>query len=429
MALNTKPIITSILDTDAYKLHMQQAVLHLYPNYTAVLEFHCRNGWEHLGWAAEAVREQVEYMQLLALTDEEYSYLASKRYFKKDYLDWLKSYRFNPKQVTVCTIPAADGEADLSILIEGPWVETILWEVPLLAVVSEVVHRVRTPEVGAAEAEEHMKATLDAFFKKNSADELRSFFVTDFGTRRRYSAEVQEIVLKTLHSHPMFSSCLLGTSNYMLAMKLQLAPVGTQAHEWFQAHQQIATNLRDFQRLALKQWLVEYPQDLLIALTDCITMDSFIADFDADLANAYGGVRHDSGDPFVWARKVIAHYRALNIDPRTKTLIFSDSLTLEKAAELHRTFSSEAKLAFGIGTNLTCSIPGVTPLNIVIKMKMFNGNPVAKISDAPGKSTHNATDFVRRLCETFGVAIPSNSLSPVQGAIPTGTLNNETQCA
>ncbi|KEG10851.1 putative nicotinate phosphoribosyltransferase [Trypanosoma grayi] len=399
-----KPIITSILDTDAYKLHMQQAVFHLYPTVRATFEFHCRNEDDHLGDAADAIREQVALMNNIALTDDEYNYLSSRRFIRKDYLDWLRTYRFNPQQVTVNAVPANGGETDLAITIEGPWVETILWEVPLLAVVSEVVHQQRTPHIGVAEAVAHLEHKLDVFFASTPAKEIETFCVSDFGARRRYSYAVQETVVRTLQSDPRFCRHLCGTSNYLLAMKLNLPAVGTQAHEWFQAHQQLAPMLCDSQRVALTRWLKEYPHDLLVALTDCISMDSFLNDFTKDLANAYMGLRHDSGDPFEWGRKAVEHYQRLDIDPKSKTLVFSDSLDLEKAAKLHRRFSNEVNVLCGVGTQLSCSIPGVRALNVVIKMTRCEGKPVAKISDAPGKSICRDTNFIRELQRAFGLS-------------------------
>ncbi|ORC90552.1 putative nicotinate phosphoribosyltransferase [Trypanosoma theileri] len=419
MTVEVKPIITSILDTDAYKLHMQQAVFHMYPSVKGSFEFYCRNKDDHLGNIADAVKKQVELMQYISLTDEEYEYLSSKRYLRKDYLNWLRQYRFNPQQVTIRALPIAtnttngnksgdshnnnNNETNLSISIEGPWVETILWEVPLLAIVSEVTHRLRTPHIGVTEAISHLNNKLDNFFANTPEETIETFRVSDFGTRRRYSFEVQEAVVKTLQSHPKFGSYFCGTSNYLLAMKYHLQAVGTQAHEWFQAHQQLTPVLRDSQRVALTQWLVEYPQDLHIALTDCISMDIFLKDFSKDLADAYNGLRHDSGDPFEWGRKAITHYQHLGIDTKSKTLVFSDSLDLEKAATLHRTFANKIQVLCGIGTQLTCSIPGVRPLNIVIKMTGCEGKPVAKISDAPGKSMVHDCSFVSELQRVFGL--------------------------
>ncbi|MDH2897725.1 nicotinate phosphoribosyltransferase (plasmid) [Rahnella variigena] len=390
------PILTSLLDTDAYKLHMQQAVYHRYRNISVVAEFRCR-GDELLGEYASEIREQIQMMSQLALTNDEFTYLSGLPFFKHDYLNWLKAFRYNPEHVTV-----SDRNGHLHVRIEGPWREVIMWEVPLLAVISEVVHRHRSPQVTAQMAVDQLRKNL-ASFKEQAADlDLSAFRLMDFGTRRRFSGEVQEAIVSTLKNEFPY---LVGTSNYDVAHKLQLTPVGTQAHEWFQAHQQISPVLANSQRAALQAWLDEYPDQLGIALTDCITMDAFLRDFGSNFANAYQGLRHDSGDPFEWGEKAIAHYQALGIDPMTKTLVFSDNLDLDKALHLYRHFHQRINLVFGIGTRLTCNIPGVKPLNIVIKLVQCDGKPVAKLSDSPGKTICQDKAFVKALRKAFDLPL------------------------
>jgi len=390
------PILTSLLDTDAYKLHMQQAVYHRYRNINVVAEFRCR-GDELLGEYAGEIRLQIQKMSQLALTDDEFTYLSGLPFFTRDYLNWLKTFRYNPEHVTV-----SDHNGHLHVRIEGPWREVIMWEVPLLAVISEVVHRQRSPDITAKMAVDHLRKNL-ASFKEQAADiDLSAFRLMDFGTRRRFSGEVQEAIVTTLKNEFPY---LVGTSNYDLAHKLQLTPVGTQAHEWFQAHQQISPVLANSQRAALQAWLDEYPDQLGIALTDCITMDAFLRDFGTKFANAYQGLRHDSGDPVEWGEKAIAHYQALGIDPMTKTLVFSDNLDLDKALHLYRHFHQRVNLVFGIGTRLTCNIPHVKPLNIVIKLVQCNGKPVAKLSDSPGKTICQDKAFVKALRKAFDLPL------------------------
>ena len=190
-----------------------------------------------------------------------------------------------------------------------------------------------------------------------------------------------------------------------MARQLDIMPVGTQAHEWFQAHQQLSPVLANCQRAALQSWLEEYPDQLGIALTDCITMDAFLRDFGLEFASAYQGLRHDSGDPLEWGEKAIAHYQQLGIDPLSKTLVFSDNLDLEKAVELYRHFGQRINVIFGIGTRLTCDIPQVKPLNIVIKLVECNGKPVAKLSDSPGKTICQDKAFVRALRKAFDLPL------------------------
>ncbi len=385
------PILYSLLDTDAYKLHMQQAVFHHYYDVQVAAEFRCR-GDDLLGIYADAIREQVEAMQSLRLQDDEYQWLSGLPFFKKDYLDWLRDFRYDPSQVTV-----SNEDGKLSIRLTGPWREVIMWEVPLLAVVSELVHRYRSPEATTQLALDALEQKLATFSTLTAETDMSAFRLMDFGTRRRFSRDVQQAIVHRLQQEPWF----VGTSNYDLARRLSLTPMGTQAHEWFQAHQQISPDLATSQRAALAAWLMEYPDQLGIALTDCITMDAFLRDFGPEFATRYQGLRHDSGDPVEWGEKAIAHYQKLGIDPLSKTLVFSDNLDLNKAFDLYRHFADRVNLGFGIGTRLTCDIPQVKPLNIVIKLVECNGKPVAKLSDSPGKTICHDKAFVRALRKAF----------------------------
>lgn len=392
MTQYASPILTSLLDTDAYKFHMQQAVLHRYPTISVAAEFRCR-GNELLGEYADEIRAQVALMSQLALTDAEFAYLSGLPFFSHDYLNWLRDFRYHPQQVSI-----ENRSGKLQIRIAGPWCEVIMWEVPLLAVISEVVHRHRSPEVTPERAVAHLRSKLLQFKNLASDVDISRFKLVDFGTRRRFSQGVQQAIVSTMKAEFPY---LAGTSNYDLAHLWDPAPVGTQAHEWFQAHQQISPVLANSQRAALQAWLDEYPDQLGIALTDCITMDAFLRDFGPQFAQRYQGLRHDSGDPFAWGTKAIAHYRALGIDPMSKTLVFSDNLDLDKALALYRHFYQHINLVFGIGTRLTCDIPGVKPLNIVIKLVECKGKPVAKLSDSPGKTICQDQAFVKALRKAF----------------------------
>ncbi|UOZ19820.1 nicotinate phosphoribosyltransferase [Enterobacter asburiae] len=389
------PVLHTLLDTDAYKLHMQQAVFHHYYDVHVAAEFRCR-GDDLLGIYADAIREQVDAMQHLTLQDEEYQWLSGLPFFKADYLNWLRDFRYKPEQVTVL-----NDNGKLDIRLEGPWREVIMWEVPLLAVISELAHRYRSPETGVEQAVAALENKLAAFSTLTEGLDMSRFRLMDFGTRRRFSRDVQEAIVKRLQQEPWF----VGTSNYDLARRLGLTPMGTQAHEWFQAHQQISPDLANSQRAALAAWLEEYPNQLGIALTDCITMDAFLRDFGPEFAERYQGLRHDSGDPVEWGEKAIAHYQKLGIDPMSKVLVFSDNLDLAKAVDLYRHFNTRVNLSFGIGTRLTCDIPQVKPLNIVIKLVECNGKPVAKLSDSPGKTICHDKAFVRALRKAFDLPL------------------------
>ncbi|OCG55436.1 nicotinate phosphoribosyltransferase [Gilliamella sp. Choc6-1] len=391
-------IITSILDTDAYKLHMQQAVFHHYPNTTVVAQFRCRSD-DLLGQYVDEIIHQVKLMESLALSDDEFNYLSNISFFKSDYLNWLKKWRFNSDLLTI-----KNKNGVLSITIEGKWLDVILWEVPLLAVISEIVHKDRSPNIGVPEALARLKDKLALFNEKTVNMDMSGFNLMDFGTRRRYSFAVQEAVVSYLKTH---FNHFHSTSNYLLAYRLGLTPVGTQAHEWFQAHQRLSTNLQNCQRNALQVWLDEYPNNLGVALTDCITMDAFLRDFNLHFASHYQGLRHDSGDSIEWGEKAIAHYKQLGINPQTKMLVFSDSLNFDKAINIYQHFNHRVKLSFGVGGFLACDIPSTETntksLNIVIKLTECNNQSVAKLSDSPGKTISQDLDFIDELKRTFSV--------------------------
>ncbi|MGB2078807.1 MAG: nicotinate phosphoribosyltransferase [Vibrio sp.] len=393
MTTQTQPnIIESLLDTDAYKLYMQQAIFHHYSDAEVVAEFHCRSDEDLRPYHAQ-IKQQVELMSQLRLSDEEYTYLESLPFFESDYLNYLRQFSFNPQLVRI-----SENDQQLKITIRGSWLDVILWEVPLLAIVSEVRGRAKYPTQGIEQALTQLKNKLAWFNQETSDEEKSEFHLVDFGTRRRFSYAVQEAIITHLKAEcPQFK----GTSNYHFARKYNLAPVGTQAHEWFQAHQQLAQNLKSSQRLALDTWLAEYPDKLGIALTDCINMDAFLRDFDKTLASQFIGLRHDSGDPLEWGEKAIAHYQKLGIDPQTKTLVFSDGLSLEKALTIYRHFAGRIQLSFGIGTKLSCDLPQVDSLNIVLKLTQCQGKPVAKISDEPGKSMCKDISYLNELRQAF----------------------------
>ncbi|QIQ41382.1 MAG: nicotinate phosphoribosyltransferase [Buchnera aphidicola (Aphis urticata)] len=390
------PIVKTLLDTDAYKLHMQQAVFFYYKNVNVVAEFICR-GPNILGSYSHVLLDQINMMESLSLSHEEYLYMNSFPFFKKEYLHWLKNFRYNITQVKVNNY-----YGQLHIRITGLWKEVILWEVPILSLISEIFHKNHYPKVTPDIAVDYLNIKLKKFFNYTKNLDLSRLKIIDFGTRRRFSYDVQYSIVKRLKQQFPF---LVGSSNYHISRILKLSPVGTQAHEWFQAHQQISANLKYSQSLALKIWLCQYNNHLGIALTDCITMDSFLRDFNLSLSKSYQGMRHDSGDPIQWAEKALKHYTNLGIDPSTKTLLFSDNLNFKKIITLYRKFDKKINIIFGIGTKLTCDIPHVKPLNIVIKLVECNGKPVAKISDSPGKMFCLDQEFMKSLFKAFDLPL------------------------
>ena len=389
-------IVQNLLDTDFYKLTMMQAVLHNYPNAEVEWEFRCRNDEDLTPYLAE-IRYQIEQLADISITADQLAFLERIPFIKPDFTRFLSLFRFNLRYLQ---LGIEDGQ--LCVRLRGPWLHVILFEIPLLAIISEVRNRYRYRDIKLVQAREQLYRKLD-WLKANASDEeLAGFQLADFGTRRRFSYRVQEEVVHILKRD--FPGRLVGTSNVHLAREYDIKPIGTMAHEWLMAHQQLGPRLIDSQIAALDCWVREYRGLLGIALTDCITMQAFLSDFDLYFAKLFDGLRHDSGDPLAWAESAISHYEKLGIDPQTKTLVFSDGLDLPRALALYRALRGRIHVSFGIGTNLTCDIPGVEPMNIVIKMTGCNGQPVAKISDTPGKTQCRDENFVAYLKHVFRVA-------------------------
>ncbi len=387
-------IVRSLLDTDLYKFTMMQVVLHHFPGAQVEYQFKCRTEGANLTPYVEEIGREVSDLCQLRFRDDELAYLRGLRFMKSDFVDFLGLFHFNDKYIRVAR-GAAPGE--LEITIRGPWLHTILYEIPVLAIVSEVYFRRTQPRADLAEGRRRLAAKVEMVRKVEPA---LDFKISDFGTRRRFSLAWHEEIIATLKRE--MPQVFAGTSNVWLAMKNGVTPLGTLAHEYMQACQALGPRLRDAQVFALDKWAQEYRGDLGIALSDTYGMEAFLRDFDMYFCKLFDGARHDSGDPFEWGEKMIAHYRKNRVDPRTKTLIFSDQLSFPLAIEISRRFHGRARTSFGIGTNLTNDV-GFEPLNIVIKMTECNGQPVAKVSDSPGKIVSTDARYLAYLRQVFGL--------------------------
>jgi nicotinate phosphoribosyltransferase len=391
-----KPVIHSLLDTDLYKYTMLQAFLHGFPQNRGVYEFVCRNRPAYpLAELAADVEAQIEHLCTLEFTEDELAYLATKRYFKSDFIDFLRIFRLQRRYLTV----EARGDT-LAIVASGPQIHVMAFEIFVLAIVNELYfRRFETPEVLAEGRRRlHAKIALLRELGARKTTQRYAFEFSDFGTRRRFSREWhEEVVARFLAEAPTFFK---GTSNLRLARKYGITAIGTMAHEYLQTFQAVGVQLKHFQSAALERWVQEYRGDLGIALTDVVGMDAFLANFDLYFAKLFDGLRHDSGEPVAWGEKALAHYEKLRIDVRTKRLVFSDGLDLPKAIAIHDHFADRVQCGFGIGTNLTNDL-GPTPLNIVMKLVECNGQPVAKLSDSPGKTLCKDEMFVSYLRQVF----------------------------
>jgi nicotinate phosphoribosyltransferase len=390
-------IVSSLLDTDLYKFSMMQVVLHQYPAAQVEYRFKCRNPGVDLVPYIDEIQAELTALCSLRFTEPELEHLRSWRFIKSDFVDFLALFQLNTKYVEIFPSPLGNGEIEIRII--GPWLHTILFEVPLLAIVNEVYFRNTYPDYDLTEGRRRLREKIALLSSTPGYQECR---VADYGTRRRFSRQWHREVVASLHEG--LGMQLAGTSNVWLARELGLRPLGTLAHEYLQAHQALGPRLRDSQVAALEAWAKEYRGDLGIALSDVYGLSAFLRDFDMYFCKLFDGTRHDSGDPFAWGERVLAHYQANRVDPRSKILVFSDSLDIPKVMRLFKHFHGRCQLAFGVGTNLTNDV-GPTPLNIVIKMVRCNGQPVAKLSDSPGKNMCDDEAYIAYLRQVFDIPV------------------------
>ena len=381
------PIVESLLDTDLYKFNMDQVIFHKHTDLCGEYYFKCRNN--NVVFTREMADEicaQIDHLCTLRFTKEELDYLRSIRFIKNDYVEFLRLWRPIREYVTV----ELDGDGKLDIVVSGPLFSAMQFEIYLLEIVNEVYFRMK---YDYNELLESAKERLDKKIADFNSGKY-TFKFAEFGCRRRLSREWEDVVVKRLAQET--SNCV-GTSNVYLAKKYNLTPIGTYAHEFVQMYQGIdSIPLSYTNHYAMVDWYDEYDGDNDTALTDTITTDLFLLDFNRSMVNNYSGVRHDSGDPYEWGEKMITHYQKYGVDPKSKQLLFSDSLDFDKAQALYDYFKDRTRVSFGIGTfcsNDTCE----KSLNIVIKLQYVNGRPVAKLSDNPSKAMCRDEDYLEYL--------------------------------
>ncbi len=381
------PIVISLLDTDLYKFNMNQVIFHKHTNLMGQYYFKCRN--KDIVFTEEMVseiRSQVDHLCSLRFKNEELDYLRSIRFIKDDYVEFMRLWHPMRDYVKIKLLPGGE----LQVIVDGPLFSAMQFEIYLLEIINEVYFRFQYDyNTLLKSAEEKLDAKIKAF-----NDGTYTFKFAEFGCRRRLSREWEGVVIERLCRETR--NCV-GTSNVFYAKKFNVLPIGTYAHEFVQMYQGIPSIPLAFtNHFAMQDWYDEYKGDNGTALSDTVTTDLFLLDFDRSMVNNYTGVRHDSGDPYVWGEKIINHYKSYGVDPKTKTLLFSDSLDFDRAQKLHNYFVDKTKVSFGIGTfcsNDTC----VEPLNIVIKLQYVNGNPVAKLSDNPEKAMCRDPEYLEYL--------------------------------
>lgn len=389
-------IINSLLENDMYKFSMCQAIYHQFSDYKTTWTFKCRNtDVKFTPKMVKEIKNQIKAYCKLRFKPDELEYLRSIKWIRDDYIDFLRIWQPRYEDFIINT----DAECGLNIEVKGTWLNTSMYEIPTLAIVNEVYFRM------AYNYDELIKSYKEKLDEKvgwlvNGKYYLANF--SEFGLRRRLSAEAQELAVKTLTNARLCASKFVGTSNVYLAKKYGITPVGTMAHEWIMCvgqgnhkHNPAYSNW-----YMMNAWVKEYGILNGIALTDTITTECFLKDFQLTYATLFSGVRHDSGDPIEWGDKMIEHYKSLGIDPTTKTLLFSDSLNFEKADKIFRRFSGKTKVAFGIGTYIS-NDTNMEPLNIVMKVTECNGLPVAKLSDCEGKNMCKDPEYIEYLKRTI----------------------------
>lgn len=384
-------IIESLLDTDLYKFTMMQAVLHQFPGAIVEYAFRCRTPNVDLNAVSDKINQEIDNLCRLRFHKDELDYLRKFSFFKSDFIDFLRIFQLNRDFVQITNEP------EFGLTIKGPWLHTILFEVPVLAIINEAYFQTHYPNLDLSEGRKRLYAKI-ALLKDNPQYENLRF--SNFGTRRRFSREWQFEVDKHLAQElPLHFS---GSSNVFSARLCHVSPMGTMAHEYLQASQALGPRLIYSQRFAFEKWAQEYRGELGIALSDVCGMDAFLKDFDLFFCKLFDGARHDSGDPFEWGEKLLAHYQKMRVDAKTKIMVFSNNLTFPIALTLFDHFQERSNPVFGIGTNITNDV-GPEPIQIVLKMIECNGQPVAKVSDDPGKTMCRDLSYLAYLKEVFGI--------------------------
>ena len=374
-------IIRSILDTDLYKFTTSYAYSKLYPRAYGQFRFIDRAKTRYPEGFAELLRQELQQMAELQLTRDEAQFLTRELpYLPPTYIDFVRGFRFDPDEVHV----SQDEEGQLSIVAEGLLYRVTLWETPILALVSELYYKVLGVEPDLAYAEQSIIAKAQRLKEEG-------IIFSMFGMRRRFSSDIEDRVTRLLKEYS--GTNFYGTSNVYFAYKHGLRVSGTHPHEWVQFHgAMFGYKMANY--MAMEDWINVYDGDLGTVLTDTYTTDVFMQNFSKKHAMLFTSLRHDSGDPLLFADKVIARYRELRVDPQIKYIIFSDSLDAERAIEIAKHCKGRIGTSFGIGTNFSNDVgAGIQPMNIVMKLwkcKMTEKDkwhPCVKLSDVDGKHT------------------------------------------
>lgn len=401
-----RQIITHFTDDDLYKFTMCCAVIECFPRTQVKYHFNDRDSTVYPPGFAELVSEQVAMLENLVITDEEIAFMQRRcNYIPAWFMSFLRGFRYKREWVNV----SQDDAGHLHIEIEGSWSSTILLEVKILAIISELYY-ITTGK--------HNSYDYEDFYQRSHRKAERLIKAgcrfSDFGTRRRASFEAQETAVKAMNDcNKLYSKdsggFLTGTSNVYLAMKYDLTPIGTMAHEFMCAIAGMYGPLMA-NHIAMTKWAQTYRGALGTFLYDTYGWEIFSLNFSTDYANMFKGLRVDSGDNFEQLDLIVEKYRSLHIDPRTKQIVFSNALDVDKAIEIQRYAADKCQPSFGIGTHFTNDFPGVKPRNIVVKLtdvKITESWPfysqTCKLSEDRGKYSGDR-DTVKRFLETLHIS-------------------------
>lgn len=368
--------VRTILDTDLYKFTTSYAYIKLFPYAIGTFSFKDRDETEYTNEFIEELRKEIRYLKQIRLTDEELEYMVCNcRFLPRVYWEWLSSFRFQADKIKIYR----DEEHHLNIEITDSLYKVTLYEVPLLAIVSEIKNRLSGNVA-------NMNNIICKLSEKVELSNKNHLFFSEFGTRRRFSFHVQDKVIRYLKQSSHYCT---GTSNCYFAMKYRMKMMGTHPHEWFMFHG-AQFGYKHANYMALENWVNVYDGDLGIALSDTYTSGVFLNNLSRKQAKLFDGVRCDSGNEFEFIDKLTTRYKDLGIDSTTKTIVFSNALDFVKALELQKYCHEKIRCAFGIGTNLT-NDTGFKPSNIVMKLTQCKMNvnqewrECVKLSDDIGK--------------------------------------------
>lgn len=328
----------------------------------------------------EKLKARIKELESLSLSDEEWKWAKSQQLLPTEFWDYLRTFRYKADYVDVKL--SEDGQLELTIA--GPWHETILFEVPLLALISETYFEDIPIKVD-------LKDYKERTYQKGLILSENQCLFTEFGTRRRRSYEVQQVAIEAFMSLPQSGSqksSYIGTSNVLFSKMYGTPPIGTMAHEWIMAHAGMF-GVKGSNAKALEVWLKVFGDEYTIALTDTYTRETFFEEFTPELAAKYSGLRQDSGDPLTFVEQALEFYRSIGINAKDKKVVFSDNLNTERVLEIHKKVNKRFIPIYGIGTNFTNDVIGSPPINMVIKMSSINGKPVYKLTDSKLKASES----------------------------------------